>query len=146
MRALWILLVPLALSACNAAGQGASFTYDDAWNPHGRPRSGAALQADMRTCGAKTGGASHDSPNFKACMRGRGWTFEALASAANITPYDPSAGDSSSPDIPFPDNSAQMGMDLANQEAALNASNAAAEQQNEAAQEAAQQTMNNANF
>jgi hypothetical protein len=39
-----------------------------------------------------------------------------------------------------------MGLDLANQEAELNASNAAAEQQNEAAQEAAQQTMNNANF
>jgi hypothetical protein len=145
MRGIWILLFPFALAACDATSQSASFTYADAWNPHGRPRSDAALQVDTRTCDAKSrGGANDDSPKFKACMRAHGWKFDAVE-AASSSDGDSDPGYVAPPDSPAPDNSIQAGIDMANQQAAMDASMAAAEQQNEAAMAAAQQTMNNAN-
>ncbi len=144
MRAVWILLFPFALAACDATSQSASFTYADAWNPHGRPRSDAALQVDTRACDAKSrGGANDGSPKFKACMRARGWKLDAVE-AASAAPDNSSPVYVAPPDPPA-DNGIQAGIDMANQQAAMDASMAAAEQQSEAAMAAAQQTMNNAN-
>ena len=145
MRALWILLFPFALAACEATGQGATFAYDDAWNPHGHARSEAALQVDMRACDAKTGGGeAHGSDKFKACMRAHGWTFNAVESAASGD--DAPSAYVAPPDTSPSDNAAQAAIDANNQEAATNAATAAAQQQFNDGIAAAQQQMNNAVF
>jgi hypothetical protein len=141
MRAIWILLFPFALAACDATGQAATFDYQDAWHPHGHARTDVALQVDTRACDAQTGArGDYGSPKFKACMRAHGWTFNGVESAST----DDTPSNSSPPDIP--NNDAQAAIDSANQQAATNAANAAAQQQFNDGMAAAQQTMNNAVF
>jgi hypothetical protein len=148
MRAIWILLFPFALAACDATSQSAAFTYADAWNPHGRPRSDAALQVDTRACDAKTrGGQAYGSPKFKACMRAHGWKFDAVeAASSSDADTDSSSAYVAPPDTSSSNDATQAAIDSNNQEAALNASTAAAQQQFNDGIAAAQQQMNNAVF
>jgi hypothetical protein len=146
MRKIFILLLPLtlALGACNSVDGASTYNYDDAWAVHRHARGDAALQADTRSCIAKSGGEqNYGGPRFNACMRARGWkpsVAELANSSSDSSPnYDNSAPNTDSSDA------ANAANDAVNQENATNEATAAAQQMNNDAMAAAQQTMNNAN-
>ena len=148
MRAHWIFLLPFTLAACDATGQAAGFNYQDAWNPHGRARSEAALQLDTRACDAKAGAReNYGSPKFKSCMRAHGWKLNPVesASSSDASSDSPSAY-VAPPDSSSSDDATQAAINAANQEAATDAATAAAQQQFNDGIAAAQQQMNNAVF
>ena len=143
MRWIWSFGFLLALTGCVSAGGGApgigTYTYDDILRPHGHARGEAAEQAATRVCDA---GISDriSTPKFVACMRGRGWRL------ANFQPASPQYSPSYDAGSSAASSSGPDPSQAANDAMAASQANIAAQQQNDAANAATQQTEYNFNI
>jgi hypothetical protein len=139
MRGMWLYALPIALAAFNPASADAA----------GREQSASASPYAILAPDQGDGGY-RDADVLKPHGRGRSEAAEQAARGRAFVAHAPAADDSSpSPDIASPaiDNSgSDAAIEMANQQAALDASTAAAQQQFNDGMAAAQQTMNNANF
>ena len=133
MRWIWSFGFLLTLTGCISTDRGAlgigTYTYNDILKPHGQARGEAAEQADTTVCDA---GISDriSTPKFVACMRGRGWRLANFQPAPQNYSPSPSYDAGSSP--------APSSNDAI-------AGSIAAQQQNDAANAATQQTEYNFN-
>ena len=80
MKRIILTAVLLFGATLGAHADTAIQTYHDVLRPNGHKRSEAIFQADLATCSRQTGGKRvyHDTPAFKQCMRGRGYTWMSL--------------------------------------------------------------------
>jgi hypothetical protein len=150
MRSLWSFAILLSLTGCVSAGGGSpragspgygTYAYSDVLRPHGRTRGEAAEQAATRACDAGIPDRI-GTLKFDACMRGRGWRLASFQPAPRQYSPSPSydAGSSAaSASGPDPNQAA-------NDALAASQANIAAQQQNDAANAATQQTEYNFNI
>jgi len=145
MRRLWSFGLLFALAGCVSTAHGrdrieassgriGTYTYSDVLKPHGRARGEPEEQVATRLC---DGGNWRriGRPEFDACMRAQGWRLANFKPAPSSPPDDSYSPSPSVDSTPTP-----SGPDMAQQTADLNASMAAAQAQNDAANAATVQT------
>lgn len=110
-----------------------TYAYSDVLRPHGRERSDAVREAAAKVCDHGDSANIGDEA-FNACMLARGWQFAGSVPNSSDS-IDDSASNDPSPAVDSGSDGADQTMEMVNEENAVNAANAAA-----------QQTENNAPF
>ena len=120
-----------------------TYAYSDVLRPHGRERSDAVREAATKACDHGDSANIGDDA-FNACMLARGWRFAGSVPNPSDDSSDWSASNDPSPSTDSGPDTADQTMEMVNEENAINAQNAAAQQMFNDAMAAQQQIENNA--